>query len=335
MPLLTVIMPVYQVKPYLASCIKSILAQSFGDFELILIDDGSTDGSEQICDVFAEKDSRIRVIHQKNQGVSSARNAGLALAAGKYITFADADDLLEPALLDECIKEIQTGQTDVLYHGFKKDVWKDGKVSPSLKGIPPFEGVLSKKQMKEYILAQRGNLNVNVFSYIFTRELISDLHFNPTLPYAEDAVFVMQALSKALTYYFSANTDYHYNVRAGSAAYRWQPKLVECYRCNFRETRHFLESLELTPTEMDEIMSQKYVDGYASLVYNLCLPSCTLSLKEKYRILQSARKKFRIDYYKRFYILKEGGLFAKAKTFLVFRHLEIFLILFGTIYCKR
>lgn len=68
MPLLTVIMPVYQVKPYLASCIKSILAQSFGDFELILIDDGSTDGSEQICDVFAEKDSRIRVIHQKNQG---------------------------------------------------------------------------------------------------------------------------------------------------------------------------------------------------------------------------------------------------------------------------
>lgn len=97
MPLLTVIMPVYQVKPYLTVCIKSILAQTFTDFELILIDDGSTDGSEQICDAFAEKDSRIRVIHQKNQRVSSARNAGLALAAGKYITFADADDLLEPA----------------------------------------------------------------------------------------------------------------------------------------------------------------------------------------------------------------------------------------------
>ncbi len=135
--------------------------------------------------------------------------------------------------------------------------------------------------MKDYILAQKGNLNVNVFSYIFTRELIADLRFNPDLPYAEDVVFVMQALSKAQTYYFSANCDYHYNVRAGSAAYRWQPKLVECYRNNFMETRHFLESLELTSREMEEILSQKYVDGYASLVYNLCLPTCTLSLKRK------------------------------------------------------
>ena len=145
----------------------------------------------------------------------------------------------------------------------------------------------------------------------------------------------MQALSKAQTYYFSANCDYHYNVRAGSAAYRWQPKLVECYRNNFMETRHFLESLELTSREMEEIMSQKYVDGYASLVYNLCLPTCTLSLKEKYRSLQSARTEFRINHYKRFYRLKEAGLFQKAKTFLIFRHFEIFLILFGTLYCKK
>ncbi len=75
-------------------------------------------------------------------------------------------------------------------------------------------------------------------------------------PYAEDAVFVMQALSKAQTYYFSANCDYHYNVRAGSAAYHWQPKLVECYRNNFMRIRHFLESLELTSREMEEIISQ-------------------------------------------------------------------------------
>ena len=308
---ISIIVPIYNVAPYLPACLDSIIHQTYLNLEIILVDDGSTDSSNKICEQYKTVDPRIQVIHQKNQGVSTARNAGLALAAGHYITFADADDLL------------------------KKDVWKSGKVSSSLKGIPSFEGVLSENQMKDYILAQKGNLNVNVFSYIFTRELIADLRFNPDLPYAEDAVFVMQALSKAQTYYFSANCDYHYNVRAGSAAYRWQPKLVECYRNNFMETRHFLESLELTSREMEEIMSQKYVDGYASLVYNLCLPTCTLSLKEKYRILQSARTEFRIDHYKRFYRLKEAGLFQKAKTFLIFRHFEIFLILFGTLYCKK
>ena len=332
---ISIIVPIYNVAPYLPACLDSIIHQTYLNLEIILVDDGSTDSSNKICEQYKTVDPRIQVIHQKNQGVSTARNAGLALAAGHYITFADADDLLEPSLLAECIKAIETGQTDVLYHGFKKDVWKSGKVSSSLKGIPSFEGVLSENQMKDYILAQKGNLNVNVFSYIFTRELIADLRFNPDLPYAEDAVFVMQALSKAQTYYFSANCDYHYNVRAGSAAYRWQPKLVECYRNNFMETRHFLESLELTSQEMEEIMSQKYVDGYASLVYNLCLPTCTLSLKEKYRSLQSARTEFRIDHYKRFYSLKEAGLFQKAKTFLIFRHFEIFLILFGTLYCKK
>ena len=237
---ISIIVPIYNVAPYLPACLDSIIHQTYLNLEIILVDDGSTDSSNKICEQYKTVDPRIQVIHQKNQGVSTARNAGLALAAGHYITFADADDLLEPSLLAECIKAIETGQTDVLYHGFKKDVWKSGKVSSSLKGIPSFEGVLSKNQMKDYILAQKGNLNVNVFSYIFTRELIADLRFNPDLPYAEDAVFVMQALSKAQTYYFSANCDYHYNVRAGSAAYRWQPKLVECYRNNFMETRHFL-----------------------------------------------------------------------------------------------
>lgn len=164
---ISIIVPIYNVAPYLPACLDSIIHQTYLNLEIILVDDGSTDSSNKICEQYKTVDPRIQVIHQKNQGVSTARNAGLALAAGHYITFADADDLLEPSLLAECIKAIETGQTDVLYHGFKKDVWKSGKVSSSLKGIPSFEGVLSENQMKDYILAQKGNLNVNVFSYIF------------------------------------------------------------------------------------------------------------------------------------------------------------------------
>lgn len=92
---LSIIIPVYNVAQWLPDTIESVLIQSFRDFELILVDDGSTDGSGEICDRYAEKDSRVRVIHQKNAGVSAARNAGVAAAAGKYIGFVDSDDIIE------------------------------------------------------------------------------------------------------------------------------------------------------------------------------------------------------------------------------------------------
>ena len=91
-PVLSIIVPVYNVEKYLARCIDSILAQTFTDFELILVDDGSTDNSGEICDEYAGKDPRIIVIHKENGGVSSARNHGLDIARGEYITFVDSDD---------------------------------------------------------------------------------------------------------------------------------------------------------------------------------------------------------------------------------------------------
>ena len=91
----SVIVPVYKVETYLPRCIESILNQTVTDFELILIDDGSPDCSGEICDAYAAKDSRIRVIHQKNGGVSKARNAGLDIAQGEYIVFVDSDDWVD------------------------------------------------------------------------------------------------------------------------------------------------------------------------------------------------------------------------------------------------
>ncbi len=90
--LFSIVVPVYKVEGYIEKCIKSIQVQTFEDYELILIDDGSTDGSGKICDDYASKDGRISVIHKENGGVVSARNAGLSVAKGKYILFVDADD---------------------------------------------------------------------------------------------------------------------------------------------------------------------------------------------------------------------------------------------------
>ena len=92
MPELSIIVPVYKVEPYLPKCIDSILAQTFSDFELILIDDGSPDRCGEICDEYAARDDRVVVIHRENRGVSAARNAGLDAARGEYIGFVDSDD---------------------------------------------------------------------------------------------------------------------------------------------------------------------------------------------------------------------------------------------------
>ena len=95
MPKLSVIVPVYNTEKYLRECIDRILAQTFTDFELILVNDGSTDGSGAICDGYAEKDSRIQVIHQTNGGITVARKSGVRAACGEYVTFVDSDDWID------------------------------------------------------------------------------------------------------------------------------------------------------------------------------------------------------------------------------------------------
>lgn len=111
--MISVIVPVYNVERYLCECIDSILGQTYTDFELILVDDGSPDSCGEICDAYAEKDSRIRVIHQENGGLSAARNAGLDMAQGAYVTFVDSDDIVHPDYL-RCLAEgLWENQSDI------------------------------------------------------------------------------------------------------------------------------------------------------------------------------------------------------------------------------
>ena len=114
-PAISVIVPIYNVEDYLGGCIDSVLGQTFDDFELILVDDGSPDGSGRICDAYALKDSRIRVIHKKNGGLSSARNAGLDAAKGKYVYFLDGDDWIREDLLEKAVSGMEAGSDLVAF----------------------------------------------------------------------------------------------------------------------------------------------------------------------------------------------------------------------------
>ena len=121
-------MPVYNSGEYLKTAVDSILGQSFRDIELILVDDGSTDGSSEHCDEYARKDDRVKVIHQKNRGICNARNAALKIAKGEYIGFSDHDDEYLPGFLENAYKEAVANNADLVKVGKKEFIIKDGIV---------------------------------------------------------------------------------------------------------------------------------------------------------------------------------------------------------------
>lgn len=127
MPEVSVVVPVYNVEQYLPKCIQSILNQTFTDFELILVNDGSTDSSPFICNTWAEKDSRITVINKENGGLSDARNTGMKKASGKYIQFIDSDDFVEPELLEKCVNKLHETDADIVIFDFYQYHMKDGR----------------------------------------------------------------------------------------------------------------------------------------------------------------------------------------------------------------
>ena len=124
---ISVIIPVYNVAAYLPECMESILTQDYKELEIILIDDGSTDESGLICDKYAPRDSRIKVIHQPNSGAAAAKNAGLRAATGEYLSFVDSDDYLEPGAYSHMVRLLQEHQADVVQCSYR-DVFKDHTV---------------------------------------------------------------------------------------------------------------------------------------------------------------------------------------------------------------
>lgn len=119
-PVVSVIIPVYHVEAYLGRCVDSVLAQSLRNIEIILVDDGSTDGCPAICDEYARRDNRVTVIHQKNTGLGGARNAGLDAVRGEHIAFVDADDFIDPAMFEQMLVSLHKENADLCICGFKK-----------------------------------------------------------------------------------------------------------------------------------------------------------------------------------------------------------------------
>ncbi|RHA73906.1 glycosyltransferase family 2 protein [Phocaeicola coprophilus] len=201
-PKISVIIPVYNTESTLHKCVDSILNQSYEDWELLLIDDGSKDHSAFICDEYAQQDKRIKVFHKENGGVSSARNIGIDNAEGKWITFIDSDDWVERNYLSNLY---QNDENDIVASYYVAEGWKEW-VSAPFKDY-----VYNEKQMKEFLT---DCLLKFIFPYgkLFRHSIIKryNLRFDESLSYGEDTLFIYQFLQYIKSVRISSEVTYHY-----------------------------------------------------------------------------------------------------------------------------
>lgn len=209
MPEISIIVPVYQVEDYLQKCIDSILNQTFTDFELILVDDGSSDRSALICDHYQQQDSRVVVLHKKNGGLSSARNAGLNQAHGKYIGFVDSDDYISPTMYEVLHQNIVDNDADLSICGIY-DIY--GQETPRKKEYL-FE-VLSRDAATLLIL-QGNNISVHAVNKLYKKQIFSTVRY-PIGKYHEDSYVILDVLEKCEKIVINSCQLYFYVHREGS-----------------------------------------------------------------------------------------------------------------------
>lgn len=213
---ISIVVPVYNADEYLDRCLHSVLDQEFSSYEVILVDDGSTDASSLICDRYSSTDPRFVTLHQPNMGVSAARNAGINMAQGEYVMFLDADDALLPYALENMVESVR-GE-DVVVGGY--GVLTCGVPSKEVKPVRSFSyrGEEYRRFFEENIIRNCELLDAP-WAKLFRTKAIRNVRFNESLSYAEDKLFVFEVLSKANSALTVPHAVYAYHKREGSLGF--------------------------------------------------------------------------------------------------------------------
>ena len=227
MSLLSVIVPVYKVEAYLDTCVQSILSQTYRDLELILVDDGSPDRSGAMCDEWAARDSRVRVIHKPNGGVCSARNAGLDAAKGDYIAFVDSDDWLDSEMYAVMMAQVREYGCDVVMCDCVKE-FPDGPRLYTHDIRPGFydRTTLTKEYFPHLLMMENVEYPATISNWLllFRRELVKDVRYLTGVRYSEDLLFGAQLLYRANSFcYLKGQSFYHYRMNPTSATHKFVP----------------------------------------------------------------------------------------------------------------
>ena len=299
----SIIIPVYNVKLYLDDCVKSVLTQTFTDYEILLINDGSTDSSKEECDRIALLDNRIKVFHKKNEGISNTRNFGLNKANGKYIIFLDSDDYWsDDTTLSILVEYAETFNLDIV-RGEYYDVDEKGKllhISQIPKSKLLFEKkVLSSFEMIKYIIEGQYFL----WLFLFRRDSINNLKFNENRKLQEDIDFLIKYFSQDLKCGYVPVQFYAYRHRSKSITST--PKLSNlsdsfALTDVFYEYAHKVKDKRLSQlylyrgimmyySTLETVASDLYIKQYREIVKNLDLKSLRRRIRNWIRETQNKR----------------------------------------------
>ncbi|MBR2589961.1 MAG: glycosyltransferase family 2 protein [Clostridia bacterium] len=271
MPIVSIISPIYKVEDYLNECVESILSQSYEDFELILVDDGSPDNCPTICDKWAEKDSRIKVIHKENGGVSSARNVAIEQAQGDWIWFVDSDDMIEASSLSQLVALAQK-QPDMIV--FNKEINEEYKKD--------------NRFFDEYYFKYR--FGFEAWNKLYKASIIQENHlkFDTGETIGEDLLFNITYYQFAEKYLFSDLTLYNYRVREDSAMGAADPERLQ------KQLRVYSKIYDIYQNKLEQrILAQLFIMHLISGINQM--DKAELCSDENCRLLQSSLKKYSFE----------------------------------------
>lgn len=213
MPNISIIIPVYNVSPYITECLESVQAQTFTDFEAILVNDGSTDTSGKICDWFAAQDTRFRVIHKENGGVSSARNAGLDVAAGEYLAFIDSDDYVNKSFIATLYEGIKNGKHNISQSAVF--AIEEGGSSPILHSGYRAREFFGMEEIIDALLYS-GDMQGGCWGKLYDRKTWGNTLFPDDISLSEDLSAFVEVLANTKSIIVCPEATYYYRLRNGS-----------------------------------------------------------------------------------------------------------------------
>ncbi len=280
--LVSVIMPIYRVEAFLPRAIDSVLKQTMGDFELWLVDDGSPDRSGEICDQYALRDSRIRVIHQTNQGAPAARNAAIELSQGKYRYFFDADDWMEPDLLEKLTAEAEETGAELVVCGFTIDTDSPSGMHRQTISAPRARYRYAADFRKNAAPLFDNNLLYPPWNKLFLSERMDALGIRFPGTFWDDFPFNLSYLHTVEKVSVLPDALYHFTrSRAESETAKYVPQMYEKREEEDRWMRELYADWDICGAVETEFLARRYAERLVGCIENLTNPRCTLSRTEK------------------------------------------------------
>ena len=291
----SVIVPIYNCGKYLDRCINTILNQTYEQFELILINDGSKDNSLDILKKYKRIDNRIIIINNSNKGVSKTRNIGIDIAKGKYISFIDADDFIDKDMLENMVKLIEDECADIVMTGIILDIELNNKVNRKIQSFDE-DIAIGQKEVAVNVLKRLNGTYINSpVNKLYKKEIINNnnIYMNENIDLGEDLIFNLNYLSNCKKVIFKKEAYYHYCIRIKeSLTSEYRKNKLENIEFIYNECKEYFLKCGLDKKYIEELNSN-FIKWLFYCYIDLYKENCSLNFSQKYKYIKSSKKKYK------------------------------------------